>query len=291
MVGSFALWQPIIFDPGDWAGAAAAPMCTYELCDSAGENCESPWRTAFECRVVDPRSTYLGPEEVGRRLRLEVVVTNAHGSTSAVALSDVVVSAPPRVELAHADWPVEGNSPAIEGRTVESSGGHWLALPGVFFARQWYRCDSNGDNCLAIEGEIAATYVTRTEDVGHTVRSRVYATDGFGTTSVFGRGPLPVVAKAPANTTPPLLSGSGVAGEPLSTSAGTWSGTGTISYLFRWERCSSACSSCVVIPEQTSPTYTPSTALIGAGVRAVARAFIGNEFADAASACTTVSAP
>lgn len=64
---------------------------------------------------------------------------------------------------------------------------------------------------------------------------------------------------APSNTTLPAVSGTRGAGNTLSASTGTWSGTEPISYSYSWERCEGK-GGCSVISGATSSSYTQSSA-------------------------------
>jgi len=48
-------------------------------------------------------------------------------------------------------------------------------------------------------------------------------------------------AAAPANTTPPALTGTAKVGQTLTVSNGTWSGSPT-GYTYQWQRCTSTTS-------------------------------------------------
>jgi hypothetical protein len=72
----------------------------------------------------------------------------------------------------------------------------------------------------------------------------------------------------PANETPPTVSAtSPVAGQTLTGQPGTWSGTGPLSYSYRWLRCTSSSepSSCLPISGATALTYTATAADVTAG--------------------------
>src|SRR4051794_25465829 len=43
--------------------------------------------------------------------------------------------------------------------------------------------------------------------------------------------------EAPANTTPPAVSGTPAVGSTLSASTGSWTGTAPITYSYQWRRC------------------------------------------------------
>lgn len=73
----------------------------------------------------------------------------------------------------------------------------------------------------------------------------------------------------PASTSPPTISGSAVEGQTLLASAGTWSGTGPISFAEQWQRCGSSCSN---ITGATGSKYRLVAADVGRRVRVVVNA-------------------
>ena len=77
-------------------------------------------------------------------------------------------------------------------------------------------------------------------------------------------------AAAPANTTPPALSGTAKVGQTLTVSNGTWSGDPT-GYSYQWQRCTSA-TSCTGIAGATGKTYVIRAADAGRTLRAVVTA-------------------
>jgi alpha-tubulin suppressor-like RCC1 family protein len=58
----------------------------------------------------------------------------------------------------------------------------------------------------------------------------------------------------PENTALPVVSGTVGEGHTLTASTGTWSGAGTITYAYQWERCNSH-GACTEIPSATSSSY------------------------------------
>ena len=61
---------------------------------------------------------------------------------------------------------------------------------------------------------------------------------------------------APVNSTPPAITGDAVVGSTLTASSGSWSGTGTITFAFQWQRCDSAVTTCTAIAGATGQTYS-----------------------------------
>lgn len=94
----------------------------------------------------------------------------------------------------------------------------------------------------------------------------------------------------PVNTSPPAVSGTVQQGQRLSASTGSWSGSGTISYSFQWQRCSSGGSSCGDISGATSQTYDVGSSDVGRTLRVVVTATSSSGSSSAASSPTGVVA-
>jgi hypothetical protein len=73
------------------------------------------------------------------------------------------------------------------------------------------------------------------------------------------------------NTALPLISGTAVVSQKLTTTAGSWA-VGGAPYSYQWQRCSSTGTSCVDIPGATASTYALTSADGGHKVRSTVRA-------------------
>jgi hypothetical protein len=111
---------------------------------------------------------------------------------------------------------------------------------------------------------------------------------------VVGRGEVFVgqesVVAPPANSSPPVISGTVKVGQTLSTSTGTWSGTAPISYRYQWARCSSSCSA---ISGAAASTYTLTSGDAGQKISVVVTATntAGSAQAGAAEVGPVVASP
>ncbi len=73
----------------------------------------------------------------------------------------------------------------------------------------------------------------------------------------------------PSNTSPPTITGTAVAGETLTATAGSWTGTPPITFSLAWQRCDASGGSCAPIAGETAQTYLVGAADIGSTLRVV----------------------
>ncbi|MDH5280078.1 MAG: hypothetical protein OEW52_02880 [Thermoleophilia bacterium] len=93
---------------------------------------------------------------------------------------------------------------------------------------------------------------------------------------------------APANTSPPTITGSALKGETLVAGTGSWTGTAPISFAFEWRRCDSAGANCTAIPSATNTTYVLVGADVGARIRVLVSASNAEGSGSALSEATSV---
>jgi len=135
---------------------------------------------------------------------------------------------------------------AVAGQTLTCSQGSWTNNP-TSFAYRWNR------DAAAITDAMASTYTIAGGDVARQITCTVTASNAGGstaaTTAPVTPSQVPVAVALPQNTAPPSISGSAVAGQPLTCSQGSWTNNPT-SFLYFWSRDDTA------IVGATSPTYT-----------------------------------
>ncbi len=237
-------------DPGAWDGT---PEITYtyqwQRCDDEGEDCaDISGATASEYVLTGA--------DVDNRVRVVVTATNVGGEASSASdPTDVIGAATPPI--------LEGGSaPSIsgdphDGQPQTADPGWWSGVDPITFIYQWRRCDASGDDRADISGATAEEYDATSSDLGSTLRVHVRATNPSGSaTSVSDPSPVITIA-APANVSPPSVSGEwSVGGELTVEDPGGWSGSMPFTYTFQWQRCDAYDELCDDLDGETSDTYT-----------------------------------
>ncbi|HWT94218.1 MAG TPA: hypothetical protein VN238_14530, partial [Solirubrobacteraceae bacterium] len=155
------------------------------------------------------------------------------------------------------------------GQTLTTTDGTWSGGGTMSYTRRWQRCDSAGNNCALIAGASAKTYVLQDADAGGTVRSLITAQNVDGAGPATPSAPSdPIAPRAiPANSPgdPLTVTGTPRDLQTLTIDPGTWTGTATISYAYRWYRCTGG--TCTQISGKTAATYVVQSADVGSTIR------------------------
>ncbi len=194
------------------------------------------------------------------------------------------------------DAPSNQSPPTVEGSAALNENeaadvGIWSGLPSGY-AYQWELCDGAGANCADIAGATDPTYVPSADDYEATLRVRVVATNGIGSSAPVESAASAVLGlstAAPLFSTAPVVSGTPTVGQQLSTTSGTWANSAT-SYAYQWQRCDENGSNCVDIAGATSSQYTLVEDDAGSEIRSevLASNAIGPASGNAPSAATAV---
>ncbi len=157
---------------GSWTGSPMTFARAWLRCDDAGASC-----TAIGGATTSKYT--LTTDDIGHRVRSRVTASNSAGTVARESAATAVVKPKPPVNTA---LPVVSGV-AQAGQQLTTTNGLWSSTEGPTFAIAWLRCDAAGAACAAIAGAgaPAAAYTLTADDVGHTVRSRVSATNSSGT--------------------------------------------------------------------------------------------------------------
>jgi Phosphoesterase family/Concanavalin A-like lectin/glucanases superfamily len=253
--------QSLTADPGAWSGTQPISYAyQWRRCDSSGASCSN--------LAGATGSTYvLAPTDVGSTMRVVVTASNTAGSAVATSAQSLVVTAAPAA-------PSNTSLPTIAGiaqvgQTLTASQGAWSGTLPISFSYQWRRCDSSGASCVDIVPAAAQTYTLTAAEAGATVRVVVTASNSAGASSASSMQTAVVQAApvAPSNTSLPTIAGSAQAGQTLTASPGTWSGTTPISFAYQWRTCDSTGASCADVAGATSSSYLLGSTDVGATIR------------------------
>ena len=144
--------------------------------------------------------------------------------------------------------------PTVRGQTLRTTNGSWTGTRPLRFHYRWLRCDTT---CGTIHAATRRTYLLRSADVGHHIRSRVIVSNAAGTASA-DSNPTESIATAPlVNTSPPTISGTPQQGQRLTAATGTWNGADPKTFAYQWRRCDSVGGNCADIFGATASTYVP----------------------------------
>ena len=226
--------------------------------------------------------------DVGRRLKVRVTATNPAGSTSVSSAETAVMEGAPQN-----DSPPVVSGSAVEASTLTATSGSWRGVPAPSLSYAWERCDGDGASCTTISGATAAGYTAAPDDVGSTLRARVTAENGHGSTSARSAPTAPIAARPPVSSGAPSISGTARQGSTLTAGDGSWNGTAPFRFSYQWLRCSSSGTACAAIQDATAKTYglTAADAGLTVRVRVTAANAAGSASAESAAAGPVTAAP
>ncbi len=277
--GKLRLGQTLTVAHGAWTNSPTQYFYQWLLCEGNGEAGSSE-ELGAECA---PITTSKGPatgttyevesRDVSRTIAVKVEAKNAAGTTVAVTEPELILAAE---EESEPPFPTPTAPPtvtgmAVEGQTLTAHHGSWENSPTALEDR-WFRChgatkEGVGASCNAIsvknakgEKEVVTgeTYVPTSEDVGFWIEVQEHAENpgGYEVSTSLGLQIAP--PSAPADTTPPSITGTVEQGQTLTTVEGTWTNAAN-RRTWQWLRCDTGGHNCDPITgaERQSYTLTP----------------------------------
>ncbi|HSX23184.1 MAG TPA: glycoside hydrolase family 25 protein [Gaiellaceae bacterium] len=184
---------------------------------------------------------------------------------------------------------------AQSGKVLAGIPGGWTGGKPVAFLYQWLRCDAAGASCIPITNAIAEKYTPGIDDIGHALVVTVTTQSSSGVASASSPPTVAIGASGstspsrPASTSAPTVSGTVQAGQVLTSSVGTWTGSPT-SFAYQWRRCDGTGNACGAIPGAVNSSYTVSPGDIGSTMSLVVTATGSGGSQAALSAPTAVAA-
>lgn len=219
------------------------------------------------------------------------------GATRLTVLSLAAFCALVVVGVASAEFPTKRADPHIvgtpqEGQTLQGRTGQWLLDNGLKdeeakMSYTWQRCAADGSGCADVPGRTGYDYLLGADDVGKRIRFIEWITKrdcGAGNSQTGqtecrditqnGASPLTnVVAPRPVTTpqasSAPTIAGLAMEDETLRATGANWTGQGTITKQFFWQRCNTAGEGCGTIPAAVGPTYRISSSDVGSRIRVI----------------------
>ncbi len=279
ITGTTTAGQTLTAAAGGWSGyPAPAFNYAWQLCpDSSGNGCaqvQSGASSQYTLHTADE----------GSLVRVTVTASNGVGSnvSATSAFTNAVTGAPANTSLPSITGTVSA------GQTLTASNGGWSGYPAPTFSYLWEDCpDSSGNGCSTVQTGSSNQYTLHASDEGSKVRVRVTASNGVGSTASATSALTSSVTGAPANSTPPSISGTVAAGQTLSASPGTWTGNPVPTYNYRWQDCpDNSGNGCTSVQSGPSSQYTLLASDEGSLVRVTVTATNSVDHASATSALT-----
>lgn len=211
-----------------------------------------------------------------------------NGANPAAVAIDPYPTGPPVLSI-----PPTVVGPPQAGQLLAAVPGAWEGGKPLRFSYTWSRCDAAGVNCAAISGATYETYRVASADVGHSLKVVTTATSSGGnaasstapTAAVTPAGTPPTAR--PTNIGPPQIVGKAQAGQMLTSTVGTWTGSPK-KFAYRWRRCDAAGASCIAIQHATQSHYTLTPDDIGTTLSLVVTGTGTGGSASATAGTTTV---
>jgi subtilisin family serine protease len=265
------------------------------------------WATDHGARVI---SMSLGFTSSSSTLQSAVQYAHSHGVVIVAAAGNYGTSAPV-YPAAYPEVLGVGGTDGSDQRYSWSSYGSWvkLAAPGCNFTTgtsAWYGTFCGTSSAAPALAGIAGLAVssaplasnTQIEQALESSAVKVGSTVQYGRVDAYGAllalggsgAGSGSAGTAPSSTGVPAISGSAQAGQTLTGSTGTWSGTAPITYASQWKRCDSSGAACADVAGAIGSTYTLGASDLGSTLRASVVATNAYGSATATSGATAVVA-
>jgi len=273
--------QTLTADPGSWSGAGAISYAyQWQSCDQLGSGCAD---------IAGASATTYAPpaSEVASTLRVLVTATDGQGHEVSLATHvtpPVASSRAPAVES-----PPQIAGAALVGHTLTAGTGVIAGEGPISYAYQWERC-TQAASCTVIEGADHSSYTIAESDLGSSLLVLVSATDAGGSTVAASAASATVGPEALRELSAPSISGVVQLEGTLTAAPGIWSGSGPVSYAYRWESCGENGEDCAPIEGADEATYALGEGDLGSTLRVKVTASDPLGASSATSARTTLVA-
>ena len=302
--GTISPGEVLTVSTGSWSGSATQINYSYQWysCSAAITPGGIPSGTTLSgCTGISGQTAqnYTVTTAVTGRFVLATVTESNGIGTPGVSYSASTTAVGAGVAPTGTGVPVITQTPS-NGATLSSSTGTWSGAPSpTTIAYQWSRCStSSSSSCVAISGATGATYALTSSDLsGQYIMVTVTGSNGVGTNATQSSllsGPFSLTT--PANVTPPTITGSFLAGSPLTVSNGTWNGIPQPTFTYQYYSCTSSQtaasgapgSACTPIGASTSlNTFTPDATFNGKYILVAVTASVSGSGTATFSSATT----
>lgn len=258
VTGTLVDGQRLTTTRGDYTGRSATSYAyQWQLCTAP---------TGGTCTDLDGQTGSfmdLDSSTVNGYVRSRVIASNGDGASQPnfSARTGQIAPAP----VTNTVSPTVSGTPR-DGQTLTGARGTWTGTPTITYTYQWVRCTST---CVNINGQTGLSYDLTPADINTTIRFEVTATNAAGSLAVRSGPTANVDAIPPSNSIAPSISGTTTDGQQLTADQGVWSGSPTISYAYRWQRCNTSGGNCSNISGATASTYTLTSAEVNGTVKVV----------------------
>jgi uncharacterized protein YukE len=171
--------------------------------------------------------------------------------------------------------PANAFSPAIkgtpsDGKKLKVTRGVWEGAKPIAYSFQWQRCSATGDECATLSAAKGSSYQLSSEDVGHTLRALVTATNAQGAVTDTTSSSSKITPVGPHRRKSASIAGVAQDGQILTVTGGTWKGSQPMSFTYQWQSCRSG--ACTAIAGATAQSYRADTSELGEKLRAIVTA-------------------
>lgn len=187
--GTLASGSTLTATTGTWTGTLPMTFSFQWLrCSATGTACA-------EIASATGMTYQLAAADLGSTVAVDVTSVNSSGNTTARSAVSAAVTSAATAPASTALPAVSGS--AVEGMTLTGSIGTWTGTQPITFFDAWRRCDAAGATCQTIAGVTGLTYVVSHDDIGHTLRFEVGATNSAGAATATSLQTAVVTAAAP----------------------------------------------------------------------------------------------
>ena len=271
ITGTASAGSTLTASTGTWSGTGTISYSYLWYTCSATKTASGSAPTGCTETGTTTSSFSLTSAQAGAFMLVRVTATNDVTSTGYWSASTAAVTSAPANTVA----PSITGSP-LTGSTLTAVDGTWTGYPTPTLTYAWYSCTAihattsiaKPADCTAITNATSSTYLIPTAQATKYISVAVTATNSVSAKPIWSISTA-LITRPVANSTAPSISSNGtgtnpVVGDDLTANPGTWSGTATIGYTYRWFSCltehpaasTSLWNDCTQIPNETTDVYS-----------------------------------